>query len=143
LNSLVSLTLVNNTISFGQLNVGDSANTTNNTPDPFVLRNDGNCFANVNLSADKLIWDSKPTPSSFFQYEINNYTGMPNAFNSSGSQTSWANVPDANQTVIASLNYTDLNDMSRIDVYVKVPLDEPAGNKTGILTFTGSYVRKD
>jgi len=143
LNSLVILTLINSTVNFSSLQIGEADNTTDNIPVPFGLRNDGNSFADVNLSVQKYLWDSRSFASKYFTYKAGNYTGEPGSFNSTGSTTDWKNIPEVNNSFINLLNYSDATDTAKIDIGIEVPLDEPSGRKSGTLTFTGSYVRAD
>ena len=64
------------------------------------------------------------------------------AFNWTGSQTAWADVPASNTTVIDFFNYTDATDSAEIDVYVEVPPGEGAGTKSSQIVFTGWYARE-
>jgi len=140
LQSEIILTLINSTVNFGNVSMGENKNTTDNITDPFVLRNDGNSMVDVNISADDLLWDSEPNPSNYFQYKVDIYPNESNSFNYSGSVTNWTDIPISNNTIIDFLNYTDTNDTAEIDILIEVPLNELAGSKSALLTFTGWYV---
>ncbi len=115
-------------------------NTTDDSPNPFVLQNDGNCMIDANISAIDSLWVSKPSPTDYFNYSVDWVSGEEGAFNWTGSTTSWTNVPLVNVTFIDSLNYTDTNDSAEIDLQIVVPSDEPAGAKSSNLIFTGWYI---
>jgi len=140
INSAVILSLPTSFVNFGSKNVGDTDNTTDDDPNPFVIQNDGNCKVHVNISASDLLWDTKPSASEFFRYKADNVSGEEGAFNSSGSQTTWADVPTSDTKFLDSLNYSDVLDSAEIDILITVPLDEGAGNKSSTLVFTGEYI---
>jgi len=139
--SQVILTLVNDSVDFSVMNIGDEDNTTDDSPSSLVIQNDGNCYIDANISADNLLWDTHPNPSSYFQYKIDNYTGEEGAFNWSSSVTTWTNIPVSNVTAISWFNYSDPADSARIDIKIAVPLDEPAGEKNSTMQLTGYYVK--
>jgi len=141
INSLVELTLTTNNINFGELQLDQKANTTNPSYPPFVIRNDGNCYNDLNISISDDLWTSVSAPSQYFQYKVDNVTGEEGAFNSSGSQVNWSNVPVTNTTFVDLFNYSDAKDSAEIDILVWVPLSEPAGSRSSILIFSGWYVK--
>jgi hypothetical protein len=139
--SEVVITLADSFVNFATMNLGQTEDTSDNTPTPFSIRNDGNCYVDTNLSATRMLWETQPNPSSYFQYKIDNKTGEAGAFNWSSSITSWTNIPVSNITAINWLNYTDATDSAEIDIKIEVPLDEPATSKSGMLQFTGRYAK--
>ena len=143
LSSLVSLSMINSSVNFSVLGMGETANTTTNNPVPLSIRNDGNSFANVNISDNtSLLWISQPAASEYFKYRIDNVTGREGSFNWILSTTAWTNVPTSNNTVINYLNYTDATDSAEIEILVTVPPQETAGTKSSRVVFTGFYVRE-
>ncbi|NQV09350.1 hypothetical protein HQ529_05870 [Candidatus Woesearchaeota archaeon] len=140
LQSAVILTLINSSIDFGNMSMGEKKNTTNESYYPFALRNDGNSFVDINISADDMIWDTQPAASRYFQYKVDNFTSELNSFNYSGSITNWTYIPISNNSIIDFLNYSDPTDTAEIDILIEVPLAESAGDKSGLLTLTGWYV---
>jgi len=143
LSSLVSLSMINSSVNFSVLSMGETANTTTNNPVPLSIRNDGNSFVSVNMSNEtSLLWTSQPTASEYFRYRIDNVTGEEGSFNWALSTTAWTNVPTSNNTVINYLNYTDATDSAEIEILVTVPPQEQAGTKSSRLVFTGFYVRE-
>ena len=141
IQSQVVLSLLNSSINFGTKNIGETDDTTDDTPSPFSVQNDGNCHMDMNISADDLLWDTQPTPSSYFQYKVDNYTGKEGAFNWSSSTTTWTNIPVTNTTFVSWFNYSDATDSAEIDIRIDVPLDEPAWDKNAMIQFTGHYVK--
>ncbi|MCD4666751.1 hypothetical protein K8R47_03000 [archaeon] len=137
--SYVVMTVVTNSIDFGDQNVGGSDDTTDDNPLPFILRNDGNTEIEVNVSALNWLWDRKQLASGFYQAKVD--AAEANSFNVAGSSTSFFNIPNTNQTFIDRFNHSDSNDEAEVDINIEVPLDEPAGNKSSQLSFTGYYVK--
>jgi hypothetical protein len=134
--------MINNVVDFGAGRIpGYTNDTTDDSPNPFSLRNTGNCMIIVNISSSDLLWDVVSQPSDYFNYSVNWYTGEGGAFNWSGSQTSPANIPqvDQNVTFIDYLNYTSGNSSAEIDIYIEVPDAEPPGSKSSTIVFAGEY----
>jgi hypothetical protein len=134
--SMVSITLLNRTVSFGTVLPDDFNDTVDNAPTPLLLENDGNCIVNVSLNASNL-WLTSPNPSGNFTYKIDNYSGEPGSFNWNLSRTFWTPVP-ANtslQMAIAFFNWSNAADTAEIDFYIHVPRLEPAGTRTSWIVF--------
>ncbi|MCD6496556.1 MAG: hypothetical protein J7K54_04765 [Candidatus Aenigmarchaeota archaeon] len=141
INTNVAITLYNDTVQFGAILLGQSNDTTDDSPEPFRIRNDGNCFVDVNLSSSDLMWDTHPEPSSYYMYKVDNVTGEENSLNWSSPNTtsSWSPVPDVNGSAMSFFNYSDATDEAEIDLYIEPPSGEPAGVKTSTLLFTAGY----
>ncbi len=140
----VSISLDPDVVDFGEDRpLGYEDNTSDDSPNPFVIQNDGNCMIDTNISAIDSLWDSKPSPTDYFNYSVGWVSGEVGAFNWSGSTTSWTNVPLVNVTFIDYLNYSDTNDSAEIELQIMVPLDEPPGAKSSNLIFTGWYVGEE
>lgn len=131
----VSITLINDSINFGSMGLGQTKNTESGNPGPFVIQNDGNVAADlVNVSVDQNIWSSVPLNTHYFQMKSrqSNETG---SFNFSESITSWVNISTTNQTMIRKLNYSDSNDSAYLDIQLTVPGAEPPGPKQAYVIF--------
>ena len=135
LTSEVSMSLPNDTSDFGNMAQGAYDDTLDSVPSPILVQNDGNTFIDVNVSLLSGLWVTQTSPTTYFRYLIANYTGEAGAFNWSGSQTTWSNVPTSNNTAVDYLNYTDASDVARFDINVTVPPDESAGSKAAVLSF--------
>ncbi|MFH0831359.1 MAG: hypothetical protein V1886_00620 [archaeon] len=145
LASYVALSLPTEKVNFSTLTPGSTEDTTSDNPAPLVLQNDGNSFADINLSIfqNNWLWTSiAAAASDYFRYKIDSVLGESGAFNAAGSQTTLAQVPQSNFTVIDNLNYTDASDSAEIDVSITVPPNEGAGIKSSQMVFTGWYVRE-
>lgn len=141
MQSQVTLSLLKDSVDFGLKNPGDSDNTSDNSPEPLALQNDGNCHVDVNLSAYNSLWSSAEMPSNYFRYATGNNTGENGSFVWETSTTEWTNIPLANITAISWLNWSNLTDSARIDIHIKAPLGEGEGQKNSLLQFTGWYVK--
>ncbi|MBU2052741.1 MAG: hypothetical protein KJ721_00700 [Nanoarchaeota archaeon] len=133
----VDITLLNNTIAFGALNAEETSNTTDDSPLPFLIQNDGNCFTNVSINASNL-WTSVANPSDYFKYKIDNKSGEEGSFNWLQSNTIWTQVPNTTQLAIAEFNWSDATDSAEIDLLVTAPAAEGAGDKSSTVYFTAS-----
>ena len=138
--SRVEITMPNSTMAFGSMDIGDTNNTADNSPEPFTIQNDGNCWVDVNLSLEGTgIWDSAPSPTGYFTYKIDNYSAgtdsESNAFNDTYSTIVYTNVPQSNTSVIANLSYDNSSDIVEVDINLTVPFGEPAGAKSAYLWF--------
>jgi hypothetical protein len=147
--STVILTILDSEMSFGEMSLGETNDTTDNEPYPFRVRNEGNVLTDINITIDTAanwLWDRYQTASSYFQYSIDNataystYSAENGSFNWSDSATTpgWFNLPETNTSAnIRQLNYSDLTDEAEIDVRIQVPNDEPAGDKGSAVRITG------
>tara|TARA_Y100000310_G_scaffold241784_1_gene245867 strand:+ start:29111 stop:30070 length:960 start_codon:yes stop_codon:yes gene_type:complete len=131
-NSLISVTLPTSSVNFGTLALGSNDNTTDDSPIPITIENDGNININATIYANESLWESKSLNTSFFQFKAGNSTEI-NAFNWTGSATDWLNVTSYSIGAIKQLNFSDSSDLAEIELYVSVPTDETAGTKTSTL----------
>jgi hypothetical protein len=132
--SLLTISLVNASINFGNMNNTDSKNTSTGDVGSFVLQNDGNVYVNVSINVTSL-FDTNVSPTENFQFKIDN-SSEPGAFNWIFSTTTWTNAPLATTMCIAELNNSESLDTAEIDLLVTIPLDEGPGNKSSTVTFT-------
>ncbi|HII72153.1 TPA: hypothetical protein HA265_05345, partial [Candidatus Woesearchaeota archaeon] len=124
-----------NVIDFGQMVIGQEDDTTDEDPNPFILNNTGTVVASiVNITADSSLFLRASLPSDNFQVKVAD-TREPGSINQSGSAMDWTNISAVNRTIIDSLNYSSDHNEVRIDLRIKVPLDEPPGSKSSTLNF--------
>jgi len=135
-NSLVSLTLPTSSVDFGTLALEANENTTDDSPAPIKVENDGNILINVSIYANESLWKSQNLNTSYFQFKADN-SSEANAFNWTGSTQDWLNVSSFALPVIKQLNFSDATDIAEIELYVTVPTDEPAGTKISTLVIEG------
>ena len=140
--STVIIELATDSVNFTVSNPGDADDTSDGSPGPIVIRNSGNVGADVNISlADGStgLWASKPSPTNYFKYKIDNKTDEGGAFNWSDSITDWTDVDVANSSYkIRNLNYSDSTDEAELDILILVPNDEPVGEKSASIIITGA-----
>jgi hypothetical protein len=138
ITALITISLPIDKVEFFTLGIGKSNDTTTNAPMPFEVQNDGNAFVNINISATPL-WQSVGAPNQYFQYKIGNVSGEAGAFNWTGSLTTFTNISTTGNPSINRLNYSDLTDIARTDIFVQVPSNEPPAVRNSTVTFT-SYL---
>ena len=136
LNNVMNISLV----EFGNLEYLKSNDTSDNSPKPFIMVNQGNALNDISVVATSL-WQSVGT-SNYYQFKFDNATtngiSENGSFNWGLSQTSYTSVsleagaPDS----LIDLNYTDITDSTEIDINVTVPATEGPGVKTSTITFT-------
>ncbi|MCX8159230.1 MAG: LamG domain-containing protein, partial [Candidatus Pacearchaeota archaeon] len=139
LKSLLALNLLIDKVEFGLIKYLGSNDTTNNSPLPFLLENNGNSLVNVTIKATDF-WKMATNPSSYYRYKIDNSSEL-NSFNWAGSVTTFSNMPSITneQRCIAYLNYSSMNNSAEIDIYVQVPSMETGGYKNSTVVFTGVF----
>lgn len=139
LSSYIAISLPVDSVSFGSVAYLGSNNTTDNSPSPFVIQNDGNSLINVNISATDL-WLIVSNPTEYYKLKVDNVSGEEGAFNWTGSNTNWINVSTTNNTIfINKLNYSDATDSAEVDVYVEVPENETPVSKSSTVYFISSF----
>ena len=139
IRSVVSISLINSRVDFGSKSVGDKDNTSDNSPEPLVVQNDGTVIADVmNISAFNNIWNRSyaQMPSAYFQMKADNTTEL-YSFNWSGSITDWTNVAAANTTVVDNLHFNSTSNEVELDILIEVPGDEFSGQKATTLAIYG------
>jgi uncharacterized delta-60 repeat protein len=140
IQSNVTITLNVSNIVFSSSIPGDTDNTTDGSPGPFILLNNGNSLINVTVNFTAL-WNSTTHPNETYQYKVRNTTA--GCFVISGSQTSWASSPAAASLAINEFNFTAGYQTgcsnTSVDIYLEVPGGEPGGDKSSLATFTGLF----
>jgi len=137
IHSLISITFINNVVDFGtSLALGASDNTTDNSPLPLSIENDGNVLINISLYALSDLWIEKPSPTDHYQFKVDNYSIKTGSFNASESVVTFTNIPISAVQAVGYLNYTLTNNSVEIDINITVPAGEPAGTKNSTLVFT-------
>jgi parallel beta-helix repeat protein len=134
----IIITVVNDSVNFGSLTLGQSVDTTGGSPGPFVLRNDGNVAAElVNVSATTSLWVSPGAGlgTRYMQVEAGN-SSEPGSFDYSASITDWTDLTSANQSIIRGLNFNDSMDTAYVHLKIEVPSDEPGGDKESTIIFS-------
>ncbi|MFH1151871.1 MAG: hypothetical protein V1788_01970, partial [Nanoarchaeota archaeon] len=131
----LDIVLINDTINFGNLTMDESKNTTTNSPYPFSLQNNGNCFANISINATQL-WNTMASNSDYYKFKADNISGEEGAFDWLKSLTSWNQMPLTGQSVaIVALNFSDSKNSVEVDLLVTVPNQEPWGDRESTVSF--------
>jgi len=134
--SFLAVSLINESPNFGRLYTGDSDNTTDESPTPIVIQNDGNALINISINATSL-FDAVAMDTSYYQFRIDN-SSEETAFDWLTSFITWTNMATAQVIAIDSLKYQDTNDTAQCEMLVELPFDEPPGNKTSYVLFESS-----
>ncbi|MBU2562336.1 MAG: hypothetical protein KKF68_01620 [Nanoarchaeota archaeon] len=136
IQSEIQVSLPVDVVNFGSIIPGETNDTTDNSPLPFEIQNDGNCMLNITLNATNLL-DSVSNPSANFRYKIDNKSGENGSF-SFQSNVEWTQMPLIAGLAIIELNWSDDTDMAEVDLEITVPTNEPSGNKSSIIYFISS-----
>ncbi len=136
-----SMITLSGTVNFGQLSLNDINDTTDDSPPPFLIENDGNVRLNISIYAQDALWDSEPLDTQYFTFKADNSTET-NACAWPLSQVSWAHVDGTTiaqaRLAVAYLNFTG-NDSVEIDIGIKVPPNEPKGAKSSTIVMEAGY----
>ncbi len=132
ITSVNSISLTQDSVSFGSLDPGTTVDTTSNSPEPINIRNDGNIRINVTARATDYLFDLyQDLDSEHFQFR----TGIEetDSFNFTESVTDWTNVTNTSKNLISSLLYLNASDEAEIEIRIEVPWAEPPGDKQSSL----------
>ena len=134
---IISISLDVTTVDFGQLNNGETDDTTDFSPPPLDLQNTGNRQVDVTIMADDL-WGSVPNPSRYFQFmSAEAETGSVDN-PATDLVTSFTDLPSS-PTLFARKFHSYL---ARDELYghikIIVPEEEEAGEKESVIVFTAS-----
>ncbi|MGC9032073.1 MAG: hypothetical protein ACP5H9_01540, partial [Candidatus Woesearchaeota archaeon] len=128
---ILNITLISNATEFYTLSNNQENDTTDDNPEPFVVRNYGNYEVNISINATPL-WQSVGLGTEYFKFKAGIYQGVL-SFDYESSQVDWAYFAQEPQSIIRNLNYKFGNNSARIDIYVKVPAQEGAGYRSSII----------
>ena len=134
--SYLGVSLINESPTFSVLYNGQSDNTTDESPPPIVVQNDGNALINVSVNATTL-FDSAAMGTEYYKFRIDN-SSEKTAFEWLTSFISWTNMATAQVIAIDSLKYQDTNDTAQCEILVTIPPEESPGNKTSSVLFESS-----
>ncbi len=135
--SFLAVTLLTNTVAFGEQAVNARLTTSNTSLEgdvqPFELQNDGNLVANISINSSAL-FSSVSFPSEYYQFRIEeNETG---SFDTALSNMSYVNMSAISSLAIVLLDWVDVNDDVLVAFNVTVPSDELSGSKSSTVTFS-------
>ncbi len=147
--AVLDISLVNNTVNFSTVNVGNdyySDNASGLSYRYFILQNDGNVAVNVTTTATApFSRNTTPMPGAWYRFNASDYETGSLAANCPSPFTKyniWYNVNETGQSgvphAMCRLGYVDTADAARIAINWRIANDEPAGAKTSTATFTAS-----
>lgn len=130
----VALSLPQSVVDFGGVFPGVTDNTTDDSPAPLLLQNDGGARVNVTIERDSSSFPlfsgtggGDNTTSFQFKADQSNESG---SFDMSQSVMVFTPVPGTTPVLaIARLNFSDAHDSAEVDLLIAVPFDEPPGEK--------------
>jgi len=128
---VLNITLISNTTDFGELSNNEENDTTDDSPQPFIVRNNGNYEVNISVNASQL-WNSVGLGTEYYRFKVGIYNGI-TSFDYDNSQTTWENFTSQPKEVIRNLNYKSSNNTAEIEIYVKVPNNEGAGSRSSVV----------
>ncbi len=139
ISALIEVSLPVDSINFGTLAHLSTNETSDDSPAPFLIQNDGNVLVNVTIGATNL-WNTAQNPSAYYQFKIANYTAENASFNWVKSIVTYTNMfSDVSPSLaIAYLNNTNATDTAEIDINVTVPSNEGPNAKSSSVTLTAS-----
>jgi len=133
----VGIVLINDGVNFGAIVPGDIDNSSDDSPSPFEINNDGNVIVNVSVNSSQL-WSTQSEASEYYQFKADSVVGQEGAFSWVKSITSWFNMPITGEVVaVGELKYTDGDDSAEVDIGLEVPLSESPGDKDALVVFKG------
>ncbi|MBR9692167.1 hypothetical protein GOV06_05280 [Candidatus Woesearchaeota archaeon] len=142
--AVVAISLPTSTVDFGTIYQGATDNTTDNSPGPLIIQNDGGVDVNVSIARDSnssalFSGTGGGDNTVSFRFKIDNSTES-NSFNYAASTTTWTNVPGVAgiNNMLNELKYNDATDTAEVDLLIDVPNDEPIGSKNETLVFTAT-----
>ena len=139
INSLIDVSVPNDLIEFGSVTPGESYNTSDDTPLPFLLQNDGNCMLNISVNATSP-FSSVNSESDYYKYKADNKSGEEGSFDWPQSITAWTQMPiTSSQTAIADFNWSNSTDSAEVDLLFLIPLGESAEDKNTTVYFESSF----
>ncbi|MCK5107222.1 MAG: LamG domain-containing protein [Nanoarchaeota archaeon] len=138
--SYISVNILQNNINFTGLYVGDSINTSGNSSHALKIENAGNVKLNFTIYGNESLWirEYADLNTSYFQFKANNSDDESGTFNTGDSQMDWVNITNYAINLLRLLDYNNTKDTALIDVLVRVPEDEPGGDKDSTLMITSS-----
>ena len=130
------MTLTNSEINFTSLDLGDSNDTIDDSPLPFVIENTGTVILNISMNST-FIWESDQGESTDYQFKVDNTSEL-GSFDWTSSATNLIDTRILEIIQIVSfLKYADANDEVEVDISLTVPSGEPPGLKQTEIIYTG------
>ncbi len=127
-------------INFGSLGVNQSNDTSDDSPGPFIIQNDGTVSVDLTVEATDLFTGTGASnPSDHYQFKsAENEAGSVPAVNSTYLVTDWTDVPASAEFFAKGMKFATVSDSLQGEIKITVPGDEPSGSKSSTVTFTAS-----
>jgi len=149
-STLIDISMFIANVSFGTLADGDFDNTTDDSPLPLKINNDGNSRIDINISGDGLFTSVNTLPDDYQFYINETYDdfdeqGIGSAFdfNTINLTLSLLNVTNVTGSpvyrAISFFNYSSGSDTVAVNIRIRIPVAEPGGFKRSVLNFTAWY----
>lgn len=126
-------------VNFGFMSVGENNDTSDSSPPPFEVRNDGNVDVNVSVYATDL-WNAtgyqNPTPNFLGKCRDKDTSSC--GAGSAANYTQIANTTNTTWYPIRELRFPAAFDEAYFDINVTVPSEETPGTKASTITFTAA-----
>jgi len=136
ISATATISISNSSMNFGTLNPLAVENTSDDSPNPFTINNDGNAVVNISLNSSAL-WETVSSNSSYYQFKVDNKSGEAGAFSWVGSVVDWFSVPISGSVVaVKELNYETDDDSAEVDIRLEVPTNEGPGVKNTTIIFS-------
>jgi len=129
-------------VEFGDMAQDSTNETSDYSPHPFVIQNNGTVFVNMSIYAELLWPAAKPFNNSYYRYNSSddNATNTAQSVLQLGWVSGWQNMT-ASATPLPNLatcinNSPDANTIN-VHINITVPTQASAGTHTSTVTFTG------
>ena len=122
--------------------VQDATNSTSNySPHPFVLKNNGTTFLNITIYSDNLWPASKPFANRYYRFNASDDNATNTALSTvqSGYVAPWTNMSITSGTAVTlatCVNNSPDADTLNVHINITVPTAASAGTHTVTVTFT-------
>ena len=128
--AVTSCSLPTSSFNFGSMEIRQKDNTTDNSPPPLLIQNDGNLQLNISINASSLFNSTSKVDSDYqFKIDINESSAFASALNNT-----WINLTTTRINAITNLYYPNTADAAEIEILITVPGDEAPGSKNSTIT---------
>ncbi|RLE42946.1 hypothetical protein DRJ48_02290 [Candidatus Woesearchaeota archaeon] len=130
--SLISIALTVSNVDFRELQPEQWNDTTDNSPPPLRVVNNGNVFVNISIKANDTLFENANLGEKYFQTKADEYES--GCYDPTQTQTDWMNLTDTLQKLIVDLDFNNSKDEAEIEIRVEVPYKEPTKKPRANLT---------
>lgn len=134
IEALLNISLVNDVIQFPQMTLGSTEDTSDNNPLPFIIENNGNTKVDISINSTNP-FQAVALNTEYFQTKARQMTQ--GSIDTTASELNWINLSESLKKIIYDLKYLDSLKQAYIDIKIKVPEDEPPGEKSSTIIVSG------